>query len=661
MSTDTAALLERAVINSDLSALSAAERTRYYARVCESLGINPLTQPFAYIKLNGKLTLYAQRNCTDQLRRIHGVSIKIASREKLGDVYVVNAQAQAKDGRTDESIGVVPIGNLKGESLANALMKAECVPVDYEILTRRGFRSPFDVDTGEIVLAMDPETGEAHWTPLEDVSIYENQTVKAYGNAYFAAEFTEGHRWATVTSDGIRGLKPFESIHSGTYLQLSAVAAVSDDGTIGLTEGEAACLGWIVTDGTIKKYKAKPYRASICQSKAENFESIEWATASIGGATRGITDNRERGWRDQHWWYLSAEQTRALFESCGFESLADLPSIAASLSPPARKAMLDAMMRADGDARNTFAKTKPEIMECFQVLHTLEGTLVGKITERTMPRSTRPIYVQRALNHKRVSRNYLEDLGSRATTVWCPTTVYGTWFARTPDGMVFCTGNTKAKRRVTLSICGLSWMDESEIETTPAVAVDVSDVHAPSNERPKPEASRHSAGQSVRSASRSAQMQQPASDKARHRFWTIAEWCTTGPGKNKQGSEQMAARARQIAEDPNLTHGMAFAARQKALQVLGVTIEQLDEHFNLGDDPEPPESAAEAEARMIDDWDPSDPSQVDPLILADIEREQAKKTAPAGGDPCLRGEHPECDDNGACVNCGEIISRAIGD
>jgi len=74
--------------------------------------------------LNGKLTLYAKRDATDQLRASRGVSISIVNRETIGDVYVVTARATVGD-RSDESTGAVPIGNVKGEALANALMKAE--------------------------------------------------------------------------------------------------------------------------------------------------------------------------------------------------------------------------------------------------------------------------------------------------------------------------------------------------------------------------------------------------------------------------------------------------------------------------------------------------------------------------------------------------------
>jgi hypothetical protein len=118
-------VVEKVVLGGDLSELDAAQRAEYYAAVCRSLGLNPLTKPFEYLTLNGKLRLYALRDCADQLRRLHGISIYIANRERMSDIYVVTARAKDRHGREDESTGAVPLGNLRGDALANALMKAE--------------------------------------------------------------------------------------------------------------------------------------------------------------------------------------------------------------------------------------------------------------------------------------------------------------------------------------------------------------------------------------------------------------------------------------------------------------------------------------------------------------------------------------------------------
>jgi hypothetical protein len=121
----SAAMLELVVIHGDLSRLQPAERVMYYKQVCESIGLNPLTKPFEYIHLNGKLRLYALRDATDQLRKLNGVSITIKSRELVEGCYVVMAQATDKSGRYDESMGAVPLDGLKGEMRSNAMMKCE--------------------------------------------------------------------------------------------------------------------------------------------------------------------------------------------------------------------------------------------------------------------------------------------------------------------------------------------------------------------------------------------------------------------------------------------------------------------------------------------------------------------------------------------------------
>ena len=118
-------VLEQVLIGGDLSGLTEAQRLAYYRAVCQSLGLNPLSRPFEYLWLNGKLRLYALRDCADQLRRLHGISIYIVNRERLGDIYLVTARAKDRTGREDESLGAVALGTLKGDALCNALMKCE--------------------------------------------------------------------------------------------------------------------------------------------------------------------------------------------------------------------------------------------------------------------------------------------------------------------------------------------------------------------------------------------------------------------------------------------------------------------------------------------------------------------------------------------------------
>lgn len=116
-------VMESVVIGGDLSKLSPGERVMYYKAVCESIGLNPLTRPFEYITLNNKLTLYARKDATDQLRKIHQVSIDDVVIEEVGDTYSVKVKGHDATGRADVEIGVVSKRDMQGNS-ANVQMKA---------------------------------------------------------------------------------------------------------------------------------------------------------------------------------------------------------------------------------------------------------------------------------------------------------------------------------------------------------------------------------------------------------------------------------------------------------------------------------------------------------------------------------------------------------
>ncbi len=117
--------IERVIAGGDISRLSPEERVQYYKRLCDMMGLNPLTKPFEYITLQGKLVLYATKGCAEQLRKIHKISVRITDRQTINDVYVVTVEASGPDGRVDGATGAVPIQGLKGLDLANAFLKCE--------------------------------------------------------------------------------------------------------------------------------------------------------------------------------------------------------------------------------------------------------------------------------------------------------------------------------------------------------------------------------------------------------------------------------------------------------------------------------------------------------------------------------------------------------
>lgn len=138
--------IEQAMIMGDLSALSESQRAAYYQQVCDSVGLNPLTRPFQYINLNGKLTLYATKDAAAQIRKTRGISFTSVEKDVDLEAGVVTYTVTGtdKNGREDTEIGAVsiwqtqthwknnkkvttlvePLTPMNGEELCNAYMKA---------------------------------------------------------------------------------------------------------------------------------------------------------------------------------------------------------------------------------------------------------------------------------------------------------------------------------------------------------------------------------------------------------------------------------------------------------------------------------------------------------------------------------------------------------
>lgn len=151
-----AEIAAQVVVKGDLAKLTEQEKMAYYTALCRSLDLNPLTRPFEFITLNGKLTLYAKRDAADQIRRNAGVTIDRLEKELIGEIYVVTAYGRLPSGRTDSSTGAVAIRGLAGEGLANAYMKAETKAKRRLALSLVGLGFPTEDEVEDI-----PSTEEA--------------------------------------------------------------------------------------------------------------------------------------------------------------------------------------------------------------------------------------------------------------------------------------------------------------------------------------------------------------------------------------------------------------------------------------------------------------------------------------------------------------------
>jgi hypothetical protein len=197
-------VIERVVGSGDLGKMTAQDRVAFYWRTCESMGLNPMTRPFEFITLNGKLTMYARKDATDQLRKLNGVSVTSIERSKDDELglLTVTVSGRDKSGREDQATGVVTTKGLSGEALANAVMKAETKAKRRLTLSLVGLGFLDESEIEGATADVDPTTGELV-ERAKPKSLLES--VRAQQDAMAAAPVTEATDGADEAPEVVTG------------------------------------------------------------------------------------------------------------------------------------------------------------------------------------------------------------------------------------------------------------------------------------------------------------------------------------------------------------------------------------------------------------------------------------------------------------------------
>lgn len=172
-----ATALAHVLATGDLAGLSPKQRVGHYLNQCRSLGLNPISRPFDWLTLDGKLVLYPNKGCAEQLRRAHQISVKIIRKEIVGELYVCEVEGRTPDGRTDQASKYVALTGqnkagqtyrLTGNKLGDAFAKAETGAKRRLVLSMVGLSSPPDDDAAEVKYVVVDGAGNVLAKPTED-------------------------------------------------------------------------------------------------------------------------------------------------------------------------------------------------------------------------------------------------------------------------------------------------------------------------------------------------------------------------------------------------------------------------------------------------------------------------------------------------------------
>lgn len=141
------ATIAKLVLNGDMKGLTDAQKVDYYGYRCQQAGLDPAAKPFDILTLNGKMILYANASCTQQLTSIRKLSHQVTGRELVDGVYCVFVRVTGEDGRSTENMGAVPVEGLKGEPKANAMLKATTKAIRRAVLAHCGLGMMDETET----------------------------------------------------------------------------------------------------------------------------------------------------------------------------------------------------------------------------------------------------------------------------------------------------------------------------------------------------------------------------------------------------------------------------------------------------------------------------------------------------------------------------------
>lgn len=365
---------------------------------------------------------------------------------------------------------------------ASGLM--QCVPLDSEILTRRGWLTHDEVRIGDETLGYNPESGRSEWTPITKIVHYENAPIVRIGNKRWGARVTPNHRWFSDTEvtrkpehltvcpecgyesnprgvsthrgrmHGVNGSATTEYVGEfvrtydlSSHHRIRLAAQADTDGIPTLSLDEVRIIAWLQGDGTVRPALEGGFDGAIYQSKPQHVATLRALLSGVPHteSTRqrnpeylpAVTFALRRSFVSDLW-------KRAEIEDIGPEAFV------LSLSPEQRSAWLGAMIDAEGNRQIAGRQTKEHVR-----ITQVDGELQDAITLAVYLEGYRPSFSAFTRYEDRhqpagnvgmcaphvVPSQFQEPVDLPPETVWCVKTDLETWTMR-QDGQVMLTGNT---------------------------------------------------------------------------------------------------------------------------------------------------------------------------------------------------------------------------
>jgi len=330
-----------------------------------------------------------------------------------------------------------------------------CLPTDNtEVLTLRGWLPGKEVVVGDYVMSRSNTTGMLEWSHVDNTVLYSDSEVFAMRNSSFQLESTADHRWVVERRTG-RGRTRRKVVEYRTTEDLNKsceiiVSAPGYKGFSGVTPGQAALVGWVLSDGNFNvskltyktSQKSDGSRRQVDMSIAQNRFWLEVKTCL---EDNGLSYKEYKNNSGVSVFDVPSPEARKFWESVGLELKnkheIDYTSWILGLTPEAREAFFQAFWLADGATGPTGTRY------ATQIIYQNEGNiadavaLVSFLMGKTTLSNFRDGYgTIRKQQRSTVTMQKVVKEFSRTTEVFCLTTTNGNFVIR-QNGFMTLTGN----------------------------------------------------------------------------------------------------------------------------------------------------------------------------------------------------------------------------
>lgn len=225
---DDATLL-KAVSGGDFASFTDKQKLQVYHAKCKAAGLDPSAQPFQFIPLQGKLTLYCTKGGAEQLSAKHGIRVEILSQVTENGIRTVTVRAIARDGRQTDEVGCVSLGNASGDQLCNLYMKCITKAKRRAVLSICGLGMIDETELETIkdianppppALPMPRRASEAVKQVVEAVKVGDHRSEAAY----------QGHSIDTVinSTSTVATIKEIKSTKVGKKVRYGLICKIGD-------------------------------------------------------------------------------------------------------------------------------------------------------------------------------------------------------------------------------------------------------------------------------------------------------------------------------------------------------------------------------------------------------------------------------------------------